>query len=231
MEVARFLRAVPLFADLSAEDLAGLARLAVERRYTKGTVIFFENDPGDALYVVKAGHVKIYRVAEDGREKSLVLLGPGEFFGELALLDSEPRSAVAETLSPTALIVLGRTGFVNLVLERPQIALQALRVLSRRLRQTDAQLMDVIFQDVRSRVIRTLYHLAEQHGVDEPQGRRINLKLTHQEIANLAGTSRETVTRTLAGLQDERRIAFDRRYVVIKDFAGQSARASRGAVD
>lgn len=231
MEVARFLRAVPLFADLSADDLAGLARLAVERRYRKGTVIFFENDPGDALYVVKVGHVKIYRVAEDGREKSLVLLGPGEFFGELALLDSEPRSAVAEALSPTVLFVLGRTGFVNLVLERPQIALQALRVLSRRLRQTDAQLMDVIFHDVRSRVIRTLYHLAEQHGVDEPQGRRINLKLTHQEIANLAGTSRETVTRTLASLQDERRITFDRRYIVVKDFAAQSARSSQKTAD
>src|SRR5690606_9484013 len=108
---------------------------------------FFEGDPGDSLYVLRSGTVKIYRVAEDGREKTLAILHDGEFFGEMALLDEEPRSAIAEALAPTTAYALRRSDFHALLGENPQLSLRIIRVLSRRLRQTNAQLTDIVFRD------------------------------------------------------------------------------------
>src|SRR5690606_4423070 len=156
---------------------------------------------------------KVYRVAEDGREKTLALLGTGEFFGEMALLDEGPRSAIAETLEPTTLYHLHRNDFMATLTEYPSIALQIIRALSRRIRQTNAQVMDIVFRDVRGRVASTLGELCDRHGVATDAGVRIDLKLTHQELANLVGTARETVSRILAELQDARCLTVDGRYL------------------
>lgn len=213
----RFLRRVPLFEGLEQPHLQALAEKMAERSFKKGEVLFFEGEPGDSLYIVSDGTVKVYRVAEDGREKTLALLGPGEFFGEMALLDEGPRSAIAETLEPSALYLLHRNDFLATITENPSIALQIIRVLSRRIRQTNAQIMDIVFRDVRGRVATTLADLCRRHGVSTPAGMRIELKLTHQELANLVGTARETVSRILAELQDVHCLTVDGRYLVLKD--------------
>ena len=188
-----------------------------ERRCPKGEVLFFEGEAGDSLYIVTSGTVKVYRVAEDGREKTLALLGAGEFFGEMALLDEGPRSAIAETLEPTTLYQLHRSDFLGTLTENPSIALQIIRVLSLRIRQTNAHVMDIVFRDVRGRVASTLGELCSRHGVSTEAGVRIELKLTHQELANLVGTARETVSRILAELQDAHCLTVDGRYLVLKD--------------
>jgi len=217
IERKSLLREVPLFAGLEDEHIAALAAMLVEKRHRKGSVIFFEGDPGDALFVVASGMVKIYRVAEDGREKTLAILGPGDIFGEMALLDEEPRSAIAETLEATTLFSLHRKEFLAFLSANPARAIHIIKVLCGRLRQANAQVMDVIFRDVKSRVARTLFDLAERHGTRSPQGVRIELKLTHQELANLVGTARETITRILAEFQDAGCLTVEGRHLVIRD--------------
>ena len=212
-----FLRRVPLFADLEERHITALSGMLVERRYRKGSVIFFEGDPGDALFIVAHGTVKIYRVAEDGREKTLAILREGDIFGEMALLDEEPRSAIAESLEPTKLYALHRKDFLPFLASNPPMAIHIIKVLCGRLRRANAQVMDVVFKDVKSRVVRTLIELSEQHGTECPYGVRIELKLTHQELANLVGTARETITRILAEFQDTGCVTVDGRYLVIRD--------------
>lgn len=230
------LRKVSLFAELGDDEIARVAEIAVERTYRKGSVIFFEEDLGDSLYVVISGAVKIYRVAPDGREKTLALLEAGEVFGEMALLEQAPRSAVAEALILTHLLVVLDRDFNRLIRAEPEIALSLLRVLSKRLRDMNLQLEDALFKDVRGRVIQTLLRLSErgreadvakgrepevsERRMDAPSsdGRRvIRLRLTHREIANLAGAARETVTRTLCQLQDLGYLAIEDRLIVIVD--------------
>lgn len=212
-----FLRQVPLFAGLEEEHIAALSAMLVERRHRKGSVIFFEGDPGDALFIVESGMVKIYRVAEDGREKTLAILRGGDIFGEMALLDEEPRSAIAESLEMTTLYALHRKEFLTFLTANPAMAIHIIKVLCQRLRRTNAHVMDVVFRDVKSRLVRTLFDLAERHGRSCPAGLRIELKLTHQELANLVGTARETVTRMLAEFQDAGCLTVEGRFLVIRD--------------
>lgn len=203
MLASGILRAIPLLAALSDADLGLIYKLAAVKSYRRGDVIFFEDDPGDALHVVLDGIVRIYRLADDGREKTLAYLSEGEFFGEMAILDGGARSAVAQALDTTRTLALYRKDFTALLASHPHISLEIIKVLSQRLRQTNAQLMDVIFRDARGRVLSSLYDLGQKHGTKANGGTLINLNLTHQEIANLAGTARETTSRVLAELQDE----------------------------
>lgn len=214
---ADFMKRVPLFEGLDDSHTQALADLAVQREYARGSAIFFEGDPGDALYLVQSGLVKIYRIAEDGREKTLALLGEGEFFGEMALFDDEPRSAIAQALEKTTLLILFRNDFLDFLGDNPAACRQMIKVLSHRLRETNAQVMDIVFRDVRSRLARTLLELSERHGVRCPLGVKIEVKLTHQELANLVGTARETVTRILAEMQDNGSLTIDGRYLVLRN--------------
>ena len=216
-EKTEFLRAVPLFGELPEPLLESLAELLVERSFKRGSAIFFEGDPGDALYMIRSGTVKISRVAEDGREKTLAFFGKGEVFGEMALVDGGPRSAIAQALDDTKLYALLRSDFLSLLAGNVELALGLIKVLSDRLRRTNAQLMDLVFRDVRGRVAHTLLDLAKIHGVPMKGGRMISMKLTHQEIANLVGTARETVSRTFAELQDSGIIRVEGRNIVLLD--------------
>lgn len=193
---------VPLFAGLDADELELIRAKAVRRTVERGTVIFFENEPGDALYIIEAGQVRIYRVAEDGREKTLTLLSAGDFFGEMALIDDAPRSAIAEATDPSVLLAIHKRDFQQLIYSKPQIAVSIIRGLSHRLRQTNDQLMEAVFLDVRSRMCRLLLDLDKEYGKEYESGRLLDIKLTHQELANMVGTSRESVTRVLTELQD-----------------------------
>lgn len=220
MEKWEFLGLAPLFAGLEPRHLQAIADLTLERSVPKGAVVFFEGDPGDALYMVRTGMIKVYRVAEDGRETTLAFLAPGEAFGELAILDDGPRSAIAEAMEPSLLYALGRQDFLKLLREFPDMSIRILRILSLRLRRTNELVSDLVFRDVRSRVAHALLRLSESHGSPSPIGRRIEMKLTHQELANHVGTARETVSRILAHFQDEGLITLDGRTLILADEDG-----------
>jgi CRP/FNR family cyclic AMP-dependent transcriptional regulator len=216
------LQRVPLFSQLSAVELQRVVDVARERAYPRNSVILFEDDPGDALYVVANGQVKVVLIGEDGREVILSVMGPGEFFGEMSLLDDEPRSAHVIAMEDSSLAVLRREDFEGLLTATPQIALALLRELSRRLRRADEKVGSLVLLDVQGRVARLLLDMAGEEG-----GERITRRLTHHTIAQMIGSSRETVSRTMRDLTDKGLIAVQRRDIVIRDRAALEAAAGR----
>src|SRR3990172_3935340 len=136
-EARESLRAIPLFSDVSDADLELIASHLIERRYARNTTIVEEGLPGDYMYVIREGRVKVTKLSEEGREKILQMLGEGAFFGEMALLDHAPRSATVKTLSPVRLLALSRSDFLSVLRRSPDLAMAVIQELTRRLRETD----------------------------------------------------------------------------------------------
>ena len=216
------LQNVPLFSQLSPADLHRVEEVARERTYPRNSVILFEDDPGDALYVVKQGQVKVVLIGEDGREVILSVLGEGQFFGEMALLDDEPRSAHVIAMEDSTLVVLRREEFQGILAQSPALALALLRELTRRLRRADEKVGSLVLLDVNGRVARLLLDMAEEAGGD-----RITKRLTHHTIAQMIGSSRETVSRTMRELSEKGFIDVTRKDILLRDRPGLEAAAGR----
>ena len=212
MAATGILQQVPLFSQLAPADLQRVVELARDRSYPKNSVILFEDDPGDALFVVAKGQVKVVLIGDDGREVILSVLGQGEFFGEMALIDDEPRSAHVIAMEDSDLLVLRRDDFEGILAQSPKIALSLLKELTRRLRRADEKVGSLVLLDVTGRVARLLLDLADESG-----GERITRRLTHHTIAQMVGSSRETVSRTMRELVGKGHIAVSRREIQIRN--------------
>lgn len=212
MSTADFLTTVPLFKTLAASEVANFAGMAREKSYPRGSVILFEDDPGDSLFVVRSGRVKVVLVAEDGREVILGILGVGEHFGELALIDDQPRSAHVVAMEDSTLLVLRREDFRRRVEQSPQVAWALLIELSRRLRRADEKIGSLVLLDVPGRIARVILDAAEECGSDE-----IDKPLTHQTIAHVIGASRETVSRAMRDFVDAGWISTEKRRIRVTD--------------
>jgi CRP-like cAMP-binding protein len=212
MQTSDFLATVPLFSGLDQSELSKFADVTRERSYPKGSVILFEDDPGDSLFIVRSGRVKVVLIGEDGREVILGVLGVSEHFGELSLIDSRPRSAHVIAMDDAALIVLRREDFRRRVHESPSVAWALLVELSRRLRRADEQIGSLVLLDVDGRIARLLLDAADETGSDT-----IGKRLTHQTIAQMIGASRETVSRAMREFQERGLIAVQRRQITIAD--------------
>jgi CRP/FNR family cyclic AMP-dependent transcriptional regulator len=214
METASFLRTVPLFSRLDDAELLRFAELTREKNYPKGSVIVFEDDPGDSLFVVRLGRVKVVLIGEDGREVILGVLGVGEHFGELALIDDQPRSAHVIAMEETNLLVLRRDDFRRRVEANAQVGWALLVELARRLRRADAKIHGLALLDVPGRIARLLLDFAQ-----EGQAETIEKPLTHQTIAHMIGASRETVSRTIRDFQNQGFIRVERRRISVSNRA------------
>jgi CRP/FNR family cyclic AMP-dependent transcriptional regulator len=215
-----FLATVPLFNGLDRTELEKFAEVTREKSYPKGSVILFEDDPGDSLFVVRDGRVKVVLIGEDGREVILGVLGVGEYFGELSLIDDRPRSAHVIAMEDSNLLVLRREDFRNRVESSPRVAWSLLTELSRRLRRADDKIGGLVLLDVPGRIARLLLDLAEESGANA-----IEKTLTHQTIAQMIGASRETVSRAMKDFQDAGWITVERRRIAIADRAALEQRA------
>lgn len=215
LTVPEQLRRVPLFAHLEDAEIARVSQAAREKTYPKNSVILFEDDPGDALYVVLGGQVKVVLIGEDGREVILSILKQGDFFGEMSLIDDQPRSAHVIATQESNLLVLRREEFRHCMEETPRIALGLLKALSRRLRRADDKIGGLVLLDVNGRVARLLLELADEH-----DGEQIPRKITHHTIAQMIGSSRETVSRTIRDLSERGLIDVSRKAITIRDRAG-----------
>ncbi len=224
MSLTSTLSQVPMFSQLRESDLERLSQAARERSYPKNTVILFQNDPGDALYVVLSGQVKIVLTAEDGREVILSVRSQGDFFGEMSLIDEEPRSAHVIAMEDSSLLVLRREDFLRCLREVPEIATGLLRSLCKRLRQADSKIGSLVLLDVPGRVARLLLEMA-----DENDGVTITQRLTHHMIAQMIGSSRETVSRTMRDLTTSGHIEIVRKTVTIPNRRDVSSRDHTGA--
>jgi len=214
------LRRVPLFSDLSEGDLVRFAEVTREREYPRNSVILFEDDPGDSLYIVSTGQVKVVLIGEDGREVILSVLNDGDFFGEMSLIDDEPRSAHVIAMRDSRLLVLRRDDFQQQISQHPPIAVKLLKVLVQRLRRADAKIGGLVLLDVNGRVAKLLLDLADEGG-----GPKITRKLTHHTIAQMIGSSRETVSRAMRELADRGLVDVTRREITIKNREGLAALA------
>lgn len=198
LEIAR---GIPLFAQVADDDLEQIASHLIERRYPRNTTIVEEGLPGDYMYIIREGRVKVTKLSDDGREKILEFLDEGAFVGEMALFERAPRSASVKTLTPVRLLALSRTDFIGLLKKSPDLAMSVIQELSRRLRTINEQASALSFQRVKDRTKGLLERLArEPYGEG---GRRRTPSLTHQQIADMIGTSRETVTRVVKELKGE----------------------------
>jgi CRP/FNR family transcriptional regulator/CRP/FNR family cyclic AMP-dependent transcriptional regulator len=215
MDDRELLRTVPIFSELSDEDIGGLARLCTKRRYPKDTVVFFENEEGDSLFMILSGRVKVTILGDDGREIILSILNPGDFFGEMALLDNEPRSATAIAVEDTELLCLQRSDFQTVLGDNRMITTGLIKVLTARLRKANHQISTLALLDVYGRVARVILEMAREEGRRLKDGRIAFRRATHQEIANRIGTTRETVTRTLKDLERQHLIHVEGKEIVV----------------
>jgi len=210
-----YLKQVTIFSSLSDSEMRDLMSVAKRRRFRAGEVIFHRDDPGQVLYIIKEGKVKICLISPDGQEISLVVFGKGEYFGEFSLLDGLPRSTDAIALEQVECYSLQRSDFHNVIMKNPKIALQVLEVLVKRLRTTDQQVEDLIFLDVYGRVAKKLLELAESHGIEVDDGMRIDVRLTQQELASMVGASRESVNKVMGYFMDKGYISTDRHRITV----------------
>ncbi len=216
---AVYLKQVPLFAGLEDEDIRELMSIAKRRTFRSGEVIFHREDPGQVLYVIKEGKVKISLINPDGQEISLVVFGKGECFGEFAILDGLTRSADAIAMEKVECYTLQRSDFHKAIMKNPKIAIQVMEVLSKRLRSTDQMVEDLIFLDVYGRVAKKLLELADTHGTKVENGIRIDVRLTQQELASMVGSSRESVNKVMGYFTDKNFISTDKHKITLHRIA------------
>jgi CRP/FNR family transcriptional regulator/CRP/FNR family cyclic AMP-dependent transcriptional regulator len=216
MNEQELLRAVPIFSELTDQDITSLARHAIRRRYPKDAVIFFENEEGDYFFMILEGRIKVTILGDDGREVILSMLGQGDFFGEMALLDNEPRSATAIAVEESELLSLHRNDFQAVLSDNRSIMGALIRILTARLRRANHQISTLALLDVYGRVARVIVDMAREEGKRLKDGRIAFRRATHQEIANRIGTTRETVTRMLKDLERQGLIQMQGREMVVQ---------------
>ncbi len=210
-----YLKQVTIFSSLNDDEICDLTTVAKTRKFRAGEVIFHRDDPGQVLYIIKEGKVKICLISTDGQELSLVVFGKGEYFGEFALLDGLPRSADAVALENVVCYTVQRSDFHNAIMKNPRIAIEVMEVLVKRLRSTDQQVEDLIFLDVYGRVAKKLLELAETYGTKLADGTRIDVRLTQQELASMVGASRESVNKVMGYFMDRGVISTDKHRITI----------------
>jgi CRP-like cAMP-binding protein len=210
-------RQAPLFAALDDEAAEALRKTMTRVEVPRGETIFHEGDPGDRLYVIVEGKIKLGRASGDGRENLLAVLGPGEMFGELSLFDPGQRNATGTAVADTVLIGMGSDDLDQWLRGRPDVARHLLRALARRLRRTNEALADLVFSDVPGRVAKALLDLSERFGRPTDDGLRVAHDLTQEELAQLVGASRETVNKALADFASRGWLRLEARAVVLLD--------------
>ena len=223
MNTADFLSTVPLLGRIPFVELQRIADVTRVKHYPKGSVILFEQDPGDALYIVRSGRVKVVLIGDEGKEVILGVLGVGEHFGELSLIDDQPRSAHVISMEDSDLVVLYRDDFRRRVEANPAVAWSMLLELSRRLRQADSKIGNLVLLDVPARVARILVDAAS------PESGTLAQPMTHQTIAQMIGASRETVSRAMADFQESGWLRVAGRKVTVVDRAALERRAQARA--
>jgi CRP/FNR family cyclic AMP-dependent transcriptional regulator len=209
-----YLRRHDFLAGLEEAELQALADRTQMREYQRGKVILHPDTRQEMVYLIKEGRVKISRYSPDGREQILTFLESGDLFGELALIH-EREPVHVEAFEDTLICTMSRTDFAALLEHRPELMLYVIKVMGERLRQAEDEIADLVFRDVSGRIAALLLRLSEEYGEPGPDGMRVTLRLTHQDIASMVGATRETVTTTLSRFRESGLVAIDQRYIVV----------------
>ncbi|NCS89143.1 MAG: Crp/Fnr family transcriptional regulator [Ignavibacteria bacterium CG2_30_36_16] len=192
-----FLKYVPIFSELSDSTLEQISKLGVKKKFPKDSIILFEHETGSALFVIVSGKVKVSRVSEDGKEVILTILGDSDFFGEMAILDGLTRSANVTSMEDSELFIIQRKDFLELLQIHPEVSIALLQELTQRLRAADMKIKSLSLKDAEGKVATVILQLADDLGKIKQGTVEIEKLPFQQDLANMAGTSRETISRTL----------------------------------
>jgi len=212
------LKKVSLFSQVGDDTLAGLAAQLRRKTFRKGTIVFHKDQAGDALYVIESGRIRIFLPTQGGEELTVEVAGPGDVFGELALLDGRPRSASAETLEDTVTFTISREEFQKYLSQTPPLAGALVELLSSRLRHVTEYAESLAFLDVHARLARTLLEMAERYGVQR-EGIEIDFDITQADLATMVGATRERVNRALAAFRSQGLVELRGKKIVLLDAA------------
>jgi len=210
------LKEIPIFSDLNEEEIKEIFNISSIKKFEKNDVVLLQHEPGDSLFILLQGKVKVVLFSKDGKEVILSTLSRGDYFGEMSLLDGKPRSASVIASEDSEFIILKREKFIKLIKNYPNIALKLLSEFSRRLRTADKKISSLALMDVYGRVARAIMELAEKDGIKEGNNYIIE-RPTHQNLANMAGTSRETVSRVLRDFIQSGYISIEGKNLIIHD--------------
>jgi CRP/FNR family transcriptional regulator len=208
------IRQSEIFESFNPVELGRLLGILEELELPKHHALFSPGTPCDAIYFIEKGRVRVTRLSPEGKTVILALLGPGDMIGE-AVWEAGEHDNYAETLEESRIYQIGREPFLNFVRENPEFGLRFISVIGGRLKQANARIEDLVFRQVPSRVARLLLNLAESHGKVTPHGVRVEFPLTHQEIADMVGSSRVTVTQILNRFRDSHWIDVESKRVTI----------------
>jgi len=216
--IIRLLKKVPLFAKLNDADVSQIADQCLRRECQRDQVLLVEEEVGQTLFILLKGMVKVTRTSDEGREVIITILKSGEFFGELSLIDGKGRSATVVAMEDSEFLTLRRAEFLSMLDRYPVIAVEMMRVMADRIRRADTQIENLTLQDAFGRVGSTLIHVAEQTGYLRGPSMIIPKIPVQQDLANMAGTARETISRVMADYEDKGLIEREGHRVVILDF-------------
>lgn len=213
-----FLRNVPIFGDLDEADLSKIAKLGVLKKFKKGSIILLEEETGSALFVIVSGKVKVVRADDDGREVILAILSDNDFFGEMAILDGLARSASVVAISKAEVFMIHRNDFLKLLHDYPALGVSLLGELTMRLRKADAQIKSLSLKDAAGRVASVILQLADDIGKIRKGRVEVDELPLQQDMANMAGTSRETVSRMIHMFVEQGHLELHGNRLVINDY-------------
>ena len=215
-----YLQQIKVFASLPEEDKKELRDMSQMVSYKKNQTICFPGQPGKMVFLLKEGRVKISRVNGNGQEATLCLLEPGEIFGEMEALNGTPHETLVQTLEPALVCEIERDNFLRFLDRCPTAGIQILKMVGGRLRNIESKFGDLVFRSAPARLAKLLLQLGDSMGDKEPGGIRLNIRITHQNLANLIGTSRETVSAILSQFQRKGFLIQDHRKICLLNTTG-----------
>ena len=210
------LKSIPLFSGLTPDELDLISAKVREQRYPKGSIVFYEGDPGDYLMIILSGKVKVALLGEEGQEIILAMLGPKNFFGEMAIIESAPRSASVMTTEASEFLCIDQVSFSTLLQQHSSIALKILKYLSTRLREADEQIRGLAMFDIYGRIAQCLLRLGQAQGKRIDENLVISDRPSFQELAHMIGCTRETVSRAMKVLQEDGYLTVDKKEITVK---------------
>jgi CRP/FNR family transcriptional regulator len=217
MEKYDYLKQISIFSQLKEEFLQKINDVSVMRSYSKGRIIFMEGEQGEAFYYIKSGLVKISKLSSDGREHILHILNEGHVFAEVTLFNSTSYPATAEVLEAAEIGMIKNSALEKLIVENPEISLELIKYLNKRLIEAQNKVRNLALYDTFGRTAQALVKLAEDYGRKTTSGIELDLNISRQELANIVGTTRETVIRVLAAFKKEMSIELNKSSILIKD--------------
>lgn len=209
------LKNIPAFSSLDSSDLNKINEITIERHFRKGSIIFMEGDPGEAFFFIKSGKVKIFKITPDGRELIFAILSEGDVFAEVTLFNDINYPASAEILEDASLGMIKNKDLEALIGDHSELALPIIKVLSRKLFNSQQKVKELALGDTYMRTAQTLIKLAEAHGKVTDEGIEVKLDISRQELANMIGTARETVSRALSQFKKEGSIDISGKKIIV----------------